>query len=149
MKLKRQLGSTQVNFESSWSNIQNFLELQHTSIKALFERCKIVVQHSFKPVEFKELRGNVSISIMEKILAETKRVDVVGVDFTACRCVLKCTHRLPCAHEIAEYSRQGHPIPLESVHVHWRKLDIHPPTFPVRDDLDAAIDMDLFLQWFN
>lgn len=106
----------------------------------------MVMQHNFKPVEFKELRGNVFITAFERILAETKRVGVVGVDSTACGCVLRHTHGLPCAHEIVEYIRQGHPIPLESIHVHWHKLDMHPTS---SHDLDAAADMKLFLQWFN
>lgn len=148
-KLKRKLGSSQENFESLGINIHNLLELQHTSIKASFERCKTVVQQSFKLVEFKKLRGNVSISAMERILAETKHIGVVGVDSVACRCILRYTHGLPYAHEIAEYSKQGHPILLESVHAHWRKLDMHPTTIPITHDLDAAADMDLFLQRFN
>lgn len=93
-------------------------ELQHTIINALFEKCKTVVQHNFKLVDFKELRGNVSIAAIERILAEMKRVGIVGVDFATYACVLICTHRLPCAHEIAEYSRQGCLILLESVHAH-------------------------------
>lgn len=79
-------------------NIHNWLEVQHTTIKALFEKCKTVVQHSFKSTEFKELHNNVSITALERI-AETKCVGVVGVDFIASECVIRCTHGLPYAHE--------------------------------------------------
>ncbi|KAL7164378.1 hypothetical protein ACSBR2_040315 [Camellia fascicularis] len=50
-KLKRYLGSSQGNFESNWTRIHNLLELQHSEIKSLFEKNKIVVQHDFKPTE--------------------------------------------------------------------------------------------------
>ncbi len=33
---------------------------------------------------------------------------------------------LPCAHEIADYTRQRRPIPLHSLHTHWHKLDMQP-----------------------
>ncbi|XP_028093579.1 uncharacterized protein LOC114293667 [Camellia sinensis] len=71
-KLKRYLGSSQGNFESNWTRIHNLLELQHSEIKSSFEKSKIVVQHDFKLVQFKELRGNVSITALEIILAESK-----------------------------------------------------------------------------
>ena len=57
----------------------------------------MVVKHNFRSAEFKELRDNVSIIALERILAKTKRVGVVGVDSTACGCVLRRTHELPCA----------------------------------------------------
>ncbi|GMP84486.1 hypothetical protein CsSME_00037994 [Camellia sinensis var. sinensis] len=37
-KLKRQLGSNQVNFECSWTKIHSLLELQHVDSKASFEK---------------------------------------------------------------------------------------------------------------
>lgn len=54
-KLKRQLGSNKGDSEFSWNSIHTLLELQHTNIKASFEKSKTVVQHNFKPSEFKEL----------------------------------------------------------------------------------------------
>ena len=104
--------------------IHNLLLLQHTDIKASFEKSKTVVQHNFKPSEFIELRGNISISALEKILAETRQASSVGIDRDACGYVLRHTHGLPCAHEIAEYVSAGHPIPLDCTHMHWRKLDL-------------------------
>ncbi|XP_028052909.1 protein FAR1-RELATED SEQUENCE 5-like [Camellia sinensis] len=87
-KLKRYLGSSQENFESNWTRIHNLLELQHSEIKSSFEKSKIVVQHDFKPAQFKELHGNVSITALEIILAEFKRASSVGIDITAYGCVV-------------------------------------------------------------
>lgn len=102
------------------------LLLQHTEINASFEKSKMVVQHSFRPSEFRELRGNVSITTLEKIRDEIERASFIEIDPSACRCQLRHTHGLPCAHEIADHSRQRCPIPLDSVHHFWHKLNMLP-----------------------
>ena len=150
-QLKRQLGSSQGNFEAVWTKIHNLLELQHTGIKASFEKSKTIVQHNFKPVEYKELRGNVSKNALEKILTETKRANLVGIDAGVCGCVIRRTHGLPCAHEIAEYISQGRPIPLSCIHPHWCKLDMLPtaPSTSSCMSLDCKADLQLLEKRFN
>ncbi|XP_028074033.1 uncharacterized protein LOC114276448 [Camellia sinensis] len=123
-KLKRQLGSNQVNFECSWIKIHSLLELQHIDIKASFEKSLTVVQHQFKPSHFRELQGNISITALDHVLAESKRTNDVGIDASVCGCVVRRTHGLPCAHEIANYIRQGRRIPLDSINPHWRTLEL-------------------------
>lgn len=81
------------------------LLLQHIEIKASFEKSKMVVQHSFRPSEFRELHGNVSIIALEKLRDEIKRASFIGIDPSACGCQLRRTHGLPCAHEIADHSK--------------------------------------------
>lgn len=76
------------------------------------------MQHSFTPSVFKELRGLVARNALDMILSESKRADLIGIDISACGCVVRHTHGLPCAHEIGEYKREGRPIPLDSVHSH-------------------------------
>ena len=68
--LKRQLGSSQGTFATSWTKVHTLLELQHTEVKASFQKSMIIVQHSFKHGAFKELRGFVSRNILETILDE-------------------------------------------------------------------------------
>ena len=139
------------NFEACWTKIHSLLELQHTSIKASFEKSKAIVQHNFKPAEYKELRGNVSKNALEKILIETKRANLVGIDANVCGCVIRCTHGLPCVHEIAEYISQGRPIPLSCIHPHWCKLDMLPTVPPKSSStgLDCKADLELLKQRFN
>ena len=36
----------------------------------------------------------------------------------------RTSYGLPCAQELAELIKEGRTIPLNSVHSHWRKLDI-------------------------
>ncbi|XP_028122710.1 uncharacterized protein LOC114319847 [Camellia sinensis] len=95
---------------------------KHIQVKASFEKSLTTVQHQFKLSQFRELRGNVSICALEYVLAESKRANSVGIDVVACGCVLRRTHGLPCAHEIANYMRQSHPIPLSSIH--FNEFDI-------------------------
>ncbi|CAL2264756.1 unnamed protein product [Prunus armeniaca] len=58
-QLKRQLGTSQCNFETSWAKIHAMLVLQHTEIKASFEKSQSFVQHEFNRVSLlKDLIGN-------------------------------------------------------------------------------------------
>ncbi|XP_052208410.1 protein FAR-RED IMPAIRED RESPONSE 1-like [Diospyros lotus] len=115
-KLKRHLGSSQGDFESSWTIINSLIELQHTEIKGSFEKSLTLVQHNFKPEIFRELRGIISRNAMNMVLKETQIAQKIGVDKISCGCVIRSTHGLPCAHEIAEFIIQGRPIPLSVVH---------------------------------
>ncbi|KAH6801481.1 hypothetical protein C2S52_001945 [Perilla frutescens var. hirtella] len=123
-KLKRWLGSSQGDFDSSWKTIHSLIELQHIQIKASFEQSLNVVEHSFTPALFRELRGLVSRKALNMILIESKRANDVGIDTTLCGCVIRRTHGLPCAHEIAEFLRDFRPISLSTVHPHWLKLNL-------------------------
>ncbi|XP_052193761.1 uncharacterized protein LOC127802110 [Diospyros lotus] len=123
-KLKRHLGSSQGDFESSWTIINSLIELQHTEIKGSFEKSLTLVQHNFKLEIFRELRGIISRNVMNMVLKETQVAQKIGVDKISCGCVIRSTHGLPCAHEIAEFIIQGRPIPLSVVHSYWRKLHL-------------------------
>ncbi|XP_028099011.1 uncharacterized protein LOC114298595 [Camellia sinensis] len=71
---------------ASFEKIHSLLELQHTDIKASFEKSLTAVQHQFKPSQFRELWGNVSISVLEYLLVENKRANSIGIDVEACGC---------------------------------------------------------------
>ncbi|XP_028060852.1 uncharacterized protein LOC114264436 [Camellia sinensis] len=148
-KLKRQLGSCQVSFQASFEKIHSLLELQHTDIKASFEKSLTVVQHQFKPSQFRELRGNVSISALEYLLVESKRANSIGIDVEACGCVLRHTHGLPCAHEIADYIRQDRPIPLATIHSQWRQLHISICKKEEETEVTCHAEVELFVNKFN
>ncbi|XP_028098948.1 uncharacterized protein LOC114298553 [Camellia sinensis] len=148
-KLKRQLGSCQVSFQASFEKIHSLLELQHTDIKASFEKSLTVVQHQFKPSQFRELRGNVSISALEYLLVESKRANSIGIDVEACGCVLRHTHGLPCAHEIANYIRQDRPMPLATIHSQLRQLHISICKKEKETEVTCHAEVELFVNKFN
>lgn len=117
----------------------------------LDKKSKMIVQHSFRPSAFKELRENVSITTLEKLVDEMKRDGFIGIDSFACRCQLRHIHGLSCAHEITNHSRQGHPITLDSVHPYWRKLDMQPTlnqNHASEDDVPSE-DLNLFKQVYT
>ncbi|XP_060969793.1 protein FAR1-RELATED SEQUENCE 6-like [Cannabis sativa] len=148
-KLKRYLRSSQGNFETSWSTIHNLLELQHTEIKASFEKSLTTVQHNFKPTLFKELRGFISRCALDKVFQESKRGDWVGFDIHACGCVIRRTHGLPCAHEINEYQLEGRAIPLACINSYWRKLDLVKSTKNEANEISCDAEIELFLRRFQ
>ncbi|XP_060960635.1 uncharacterized protein LOC133031210 [Cannabis sativa] len=148
-KLKRYLRSSQGNFETSWSTIHNLLELQHTEIKASFEKSLTTVQHNFKPTLFKELRGFISRCALDKVFQESKRGDWVGFDIHACGCVIRRTHGLPCAHEINEYQLEGRVIPLACINSYWRKLDLVKSTKNEANEISCDAEIELFLRRFQ
>ncbi|XP_070667353.1 PKS-NRPS hybrid synthetase cheA-like [Malus domestica] len=149
-KLKRMISSSQLSFDILWNNIHALLELQHTELKASFEKSRCFVYHGLKHEELRELRGFVSIEALNIIVCEAKRIDSVGDDVVSCGCTLRCTHQLPCAHEIAKYRSSSQPIPIDCIHPRWRKLDMiiepsafSPPILPIR----ALIER--FVNWFE
>ena len=79
-----------------------------------------------------------SIGVQKKIVKESKRINTIGVDVKACKCILRKTHGLPCAHELAEFAKTNLPIPLECIDVFWRKLDMSPL---MSIDREAVVDL--------
>jgi len=51
---------------------------------------------------------------------EVERVKHIGFDSGSCGCVLKATHDLPCACELAQYVHGV--IPLTVLHIMWTRL---------------------------
>ncbi|KAH6792406.1 hypothetical protein C2S52_002883 [Perilla frutescens var. hirtella] len=145
-KLKKWLGSSQGDFDSSWTIINSLIELQCTEIKASFEQSLNVVEHNFKPILFRELRGLVSRKALNMILIESERANNVGIDTNLCGCIIRKTHGLPCAHEIAEYIRDFRPISLSIIHPHWLKLNLK-RSQPSCDSYKVSIDDEINTIW--
>ncbi|KAL8511981.1 hypothetical protein ACS0TY_018443 [Phlomoides rotata] len=124
--LKKQLGNSLGNFETCWDQIHTLYAASHNAIKCSFEKSINVVQHKFKSVIFKSLRGMVSIHALQLILDEVERCgrSEAGVDLRVCGCNLRKTCGLPCAHELTEYIREDKPIPLSVVDDFWKKLNM-------------------------
>ncbi|XP_028071453.1 uncharacterized protein LOC114273835 [Camellia sinensis] len=148
-KLKRQLGSCQISFQASFEKIHSLLEFQHIDIKASFEKSLTVVQHQFKPSQFRELQGNMSIFALEYLLVESKRANSISIHVEACGCVLHHTYGLPCAYEIADYIRQYRPIPLATIHSQWRQLHISICKKEEETEMSCHAQVELFVNKFN
>lgn len=141
--------------------MHTLLELQHSEIKASFDRSLTIVQHNFKAPIFEELRGFVSINAMNIILAgserpnsiglldDCKQVSSIALDASECGCAVQRTHGIPCAHEIAMYRHEGRPIPLSSIHPHWKQLKIVPVTQNTTLELRFKAEVEMFVKRFN
>jgi len=70
------------------------------------------------------LRGFVSRTVLRRIVVEFERVRYMEIDESTCGCRLRTTYGLPCACELGRYKISGMPIPLESIHIQWRKLSM-------------------------
>ncbi|XP_028181342.1 protein trichome birefringence-like 42 [Glycine soja] len=62
----------------------------------------------------------VSRCALNEIAAELDRIQYCGNDPSSCGCSIRSTHGLPCACELSSYAVSS--IPLESVHMFWRRL---------------------------
>ena len=58
--------------------------------------------------------------VLNQIVAEYEHVSYVGIDSSRCGCVMRITHGLPCACELARYVVGS--IPLGVIHMFWRRL---------------------------
>ncbi|XP_020418037.1 protein FAR-RED ELONGATED HYPOCOTYL 3 [Prunus persica] len=149
-KLKKQLGNSMCTFGTSWDKIHPLIELQHNKIKASFEKSLSFVQHDCRKEDFKELIGFVSISALDNIMVELKRLDYIGVDSISCGCIIKHTHGLPCAHEMQEFKQTHRPIPLDCIHPRWRKLYfLEPRPIATSNNPPENAQLELFVKWFQ
>ena len=107
------------------------------------------MQHKFKPTLFHELRGFISRNAMDIVLNESIRAGCIGPDSMACGCVIRRTHGLPCAHEIAEYIREGTQIPLSCVNQFWRKLNSDSTKVDEAPELTTTFEFELINKKFQ
>ncbi|KAJ1443279.1 PKS-NRPS hybrid synthetase [Sesbania bispinosa] len=121
-RLKNLLQDSQGDLCNCWDAMNNMITLQHTEIKASFQRSIMVVEHRFNNPLYNELRGLVSRNALALIDDENQRINYVGIDSSACGCTLRNTHGLPCACQLARYVCMGYQLPITEVHTHWMKL---------------------------
>ena len=124
--LKKQLGSSQGTFETCWDGFHLLIETSHIAITASFEVSRTVVNYKFNFPVFSELRDMVSTDALHLIYNSVSACVGEFQDKLLCNCYVKSACGLPCPHEVAEYARSEVPIPLDSVHAFWRKLDMLP-----------------------
>ncbi|KAJ1424222.1 Protein FAR1-RELATED SEQUENCE 6 [Sesbania bispinosa] len=109
-RLKNMLQDSRGDLCNCWDAMNNMITLQHTKIKASFQRSIMVLEHHFNNPLYNELRGLVSRNALALIDVEKQRINYVGIDISTCGCTLRNTHGLPCACQLAR------------VHTHWMKL---------------------------
>ncbi|CAI9302098.1 unnamed protein product [Lactuca saligna] len=86
---------------------------------------------------------------MDKILEELHRSKRFVPALENCGCQLRTCFGLPCGHELVMYVGTGSPIPLDSVDVFWRKLDLMPSISVEYGDLNGDHRMQRFKEIYN
>ncbi|KAK9140296.1 hypothetical protein Scep_009977 [Stephania cephalantha] len=132
--LKQYIGTCTVNFESFWSVIHGMLDIQHNKIKASFDVSLNVVQHGYMDGLYRHLRGYVSQKALKLIRDEVARAEDVGTCPILCGCAIRTNRGLPCTHELNDHILAGSPIPLEDIHIFWKKLSMIPEKSVNRTD---------------
>ncbi|CAK8536513.1 unnamed protein product [Lathyrus sativus] len=139
-KLKQMLGNSIGDMVKCWEAMNDNLKLQLGNIRASFQKSFYEVEHAHVSPFYNNLRGSVSRDALRRIAEELKRVDYVGTNKEKCRCTLRTTYGLPCACELTGYRIDGIPIPIEVVHVHWRKLSME---VNLDEDVDDGSEVDM------
>ncbi|KAJ1418263.1 PKS-NRPS hybrid synthetase [Sesbania bispinosa] len=94
-RLKRLLQDSRGNICNCWDAIHNLIILQHTKVN------RMNVEHRFNNPLYDKLFGFVSKNAMGHIVEEMKQVKYIGIDKSTCGCILKSTHGLPYACQLA------------------------------------------------
>ncbi|XP_058763165.1 protein FAR1-RELATED SEQUENCE 5-like [Vicia villosa] len=66
----------------------------------------------------------VSRQYIQLVGKELEKFKFAGASKERCGCYIRTTHGLPCACQLGGYQILGIPIPLETIHVFWMKLQI-------------------------
>ncbi|KEH43470.1 hypothetical protein MTR_1g094105 [Medicago truncatula] len=110
-----------------WKGMHN-MKLQLGKIIASFQKSFYEVEHAHTSLFYEKLRGFVSRAALTCIVVEFERVRYMEIDESTCGCKLRTTYGLPCACELGRYKISGIPIPLDSIHIQWKKLSMEKST---------------------
>ncbi|KAI5384532.1 hypothetical protein KIW84_071508 [Lathyrus oleraceus] len=139
-KLKQMLENSIGDMVKYWEAMNNNLRLQLGNIRASFQKSFYEVEHAHISPFYGYLRGSVSQAALRRIAEKFLRVDYVGTNRQICGCTLRTSYGLPCACELGRYALGGIPIPIDVVHVHWRKLTMEVELEVGADD-GSEVDM--------
>nr|KAJ0196065.1 hypothetical protein LSAT_V11C700368760 [Lactuca sativa] len=126
-KLKKNLNSSNSNLDKFVQRISQVVRSQLTSINESFENSLTVRYNHHNLSCFQLLRGHVSNQALDIILGEIQSLGDLMLDT----------------------SNRGQDIPLDSIDIFWRKLDISDTTSAVDDDINCDDVVDKFKENFN
>ncbi|XP_071688734.1 uncharacterized protein [Rutidosis leptorrhynchoides] len=144
--LKRYLESSNSSLDRFVSCIDQIVRSQDTAIKESLKKSIVFRIHNHKLRCFTHLQGNISNEALNKMLKDRERF-MDHID--DCDCRLRTSCGLPCACEISTYITSQNYIPLSSIDVFWRKLDISPLVCEQDDDVSCDNELKHFAENFN
>ncbi|GJY02704.1 hypothetical protein Tco_0360856, partial [Tanacetum coccineum] len=139
-KLKLYLDSSQSDLQRIVSYIYEVVNSQVTGIKASIQESRMVMQHRYDIPHFQNLNRFISLYALDIIFHEFQKCGDVEI-YENCRCQLRTSYGLPCAHEQAVYLYNGQPLLLDVVDAFWKKLDFSPCiSLGVNQDCEAELE---------
>ncbi|XP_073220439.1 uncharacterized protein [Cicer arietinum] len=151
-KLKLMLENSMSDLCKCWEAMNNMIRLQHKRIRASFQKSFYDEEHEHRNPFYQRLNTFVSTEAQRRIAEEYDKVEWVGTDKSICGCSLRRTYGLPCACELGQYKLMGEPIPLDSVHIQWRKLSMECELTQDTEDgseLDMSTEMNALWKRFR
>ncbi|XP_074304814.1 protein FAR1-RELATED SEQUENCE 2-like [Silene latifolia] len=121
--LKKWLNSAKLAIDSIWIRFHSLLETQHVEIRRLLE-----LSRSRRLTGINQLFSRLSYKISKTAITELRGEFERGAKMTEdalmidCGCVKTTTLGLLCACSLHCISRNGSRVPLDALHVFWRKL---------------------------
>nr|GEV88236.1 RNA-directed DNA polymerase, eukaryota [Tanacetum cinerariifolium] len=105
--------------------------------------------HKEKFVSACLLRGFISNKALDMILGELHTLNDLELNYSACGCQLRNSCGLPCACELLANLNSGEAIPLDSVDIFWRTLDVSWSTPLEHEDIQCDDELHIFKETFN
>ncbi|CAJ2663585.1 unnamed protein product [Trifolium pratense] len=139
-RLKKMLEHSKGDLCKCLEGMNDNIRLEVDKIKKSFQKSFYYTEKTHSSPFFQYLRNFVSRAAMTLISDEMERIDIVGTNKNLCGCKLRSTCELPCACELSGYTTSGVPIPLDSVHGHWKKLTMEEP---LEDDTEDGYELDM------
>ncbi|XP_058767246.1 uncharacterized protein LOC131640896 [Vicia villosa] len=107
-----------------WEAKNDNIKIQVGNTRGSFQKSFYEVEHAHTSPFYSNLRGSVSRAALRQIAEEWLRIDMVGTDTQKCGCTHRKVYGLPCACELGRYTLSGDAIPIEAIHIYWRKLSM-------------------------
>ncbi|XP_058783030.1 uncharacterized protein LOC131657679 [Vicia villosa] len=123
-RLKNMLTTSRDDLCASWNAVNTMLKLKLGSIRASFQKSIVYIEHRYNTPFYSKLHSFVSRQCIQLIRKKLEKVKFVGTSKERCGCYIRTTDGLPYACQLAGYQILGIPIPLETIHVFWTKLQI-------------------------
>ncbi|XP_058760410.1 PKS-NRPS hybrid synthetase cheA-like [Vicia villosa] len=123
-KLKQMLENSLGDLCKCWEAMNDNIKIQVGNIRASFQKSFYEVEHAHTSYFYSNLCGSVSRAALRQIAEEWLRIDMVGTDTQKCGCTHRKVFGLPCACELGRYTLSCDAIPIEAIHIHWRKLSM-------------------------
>ncbi|TYJ05205.1 hypothetical protein E1A91_A12G149000v1, partial [Gossypium mustelinum] len=129
--------------------MNRIVKSQLTSIYVSFENSRVVLKHRHNLPCFRLLRGFVALEALDILEGELQRWSRHHLDSSNCGCKLCHSCGLPCTCMLSVYLNSGECIPLGSIDVFWRKINLSPSTSVENEDICCDGELEMFKENFT